>query len=102
MGDAGSGVLVGVLEEGKALINLIQLCCRWAGKDIEVPNWVPSLVSEAYFGSELSEVVSCEPVVDDGKALDFKRALLCPLKYGTQGLDALRAAQAIDDAIEHI
>jgi hypothetical protein len=87
------GVLGGALEQGRALLHLVKLYARLSGKDLEVPTYVTSL------GGNLditSQDLNCEH--DNLKALSLKlsKALYCPLKFGTQGLEALRAADDLE------
>ncbi|CAK0800723.1 unnamed protein product [Prorocentrum cordatum] len=80
-------ILGGVLEEGRALIDAIKLCTRMFGSELAVPNWATSLIGKA--GPRLE---TCELDAPMDSKLDFMKALFCPLKFGTAGLDALRAA----------
>jgi len=86
-------ILGGVLEQGRALLDIIELCGRHFGKHLEVPYWV------TYLGGNMevtSELLSCEHHFVNPNRLDVKlnstSALFCPLKFGTQGMDALKAA----------
>lgn len=87
------GVLGGALEQGRALLHLVKLYVRLSGKSLEVPTYVTAL------GGNLditSQDLNCEH--DNQKALSLKlsKALYCPLKFGSQGLEALRAADDLE------
>lgn len=87
------GVLGGVLEQGRALLHLVKLYARLSGRYLQVPTYVTSL------GGNLditSQDLNCEH--DHQKALSLKlsKALYCPLKFGTQGLETLRAADDLE------
>lgn len=83
-------VLGGVVEEARALIDLIRACTRLFGKELKVPAQATSLVGTFNFGTE---ALSCEVSTTDGDdRINLMKALFCPLKFGTQGVDALRAA----------
>jgi len=84
-------VLGGVLEEARALLDVLSLCAHREGQDLHVPAWATSMGDNIELGPGL---LSCElGFAHDVKAdfKDFMRALFCPLKYGSQGIDALRA-----------
>merc|ERR1719436_681522 len=90
-------ILGGVLEEARALLDIIELCAHLFGRHFEVPYWL------TYLGGHLdvsSEFLSCEhhflkPDAEDMK-LNSTSSLFCPLKFGTQGMDAIRAAFDMD------
>jgi len=71
-------IFAGVLEESKALLDMIELHARSLGKHLRMPQL------------SVSVPISCN--LHEGKAeLWSMKAILCSLKFGTQGLDALRA-----------
>jgi len=80
------GVEDGVLEEGLALVDLIELGARLFGQ-LNLPAFT-SLVSIVDIRLE---PLSCsrESVKDSGSY--FRKAIFCQLKLGVQGVDALRA-----------
>lgn len=75
----------GALEEGRALLDILQRCVRAMG-----PHWTANLGRTMLFG-EATLSWPCEPQDLDSTIVDFSKALLCPLKFGAQGLDALLA-----------
>jgi len=85
-------VLGGALEEARALLDGIRLLARHAGTaELVIPVFVTSLGAHLDLGPQ---ALSCELDLDRGgeaRFIDFAQALFCPLKYGTQGMDALRA-----------
>jgi len=84
-------IFAGVLEEGRALLDMLELHARSLGKDLQMPQLTISLTSSRGFGDR---PVSCD--LEEGKpAMWFLKSILCPLKFGTQGLDALRATSSI-------
>lgn len=88
-------ILGGVLEEGRALLDIIELCAHLFGRHFEVPYWL------TYLGGHMdvtSEFLSCEHhfLRPEDEKLNSTTALFCPLKFGTQGMDALRAAFDMD------
>lgn len=85
-------IFAGVLEEGRALLDMIELHAMSLGKQLRVPQLTVSVNYKK--GAIGSEPLSCD--LQEGE-LWFIKAILCPLKFGTQGLDALRAAAEILD-----
>jgi len=86
------GIKGGVIEEGRALLDIIKLCTRLTGKELKVPSWAGSLTGNVDLRAE---PLSCELDTTKASSVNFMKALFCALKFGTQGLDALRAASAI-------
>jgi hypothetical protein len=85
------GAWGGVLEEGRVFLGLVQLAARAAGqKDLDLPPEATSLSSNVDVKDLGSELLSCELHEKDGMN-NFMKALFCPLKYGAQGLEALRS-----------
>lgn len=82
------GILGGLLEEARALVDISRLCSSMFGKELDVPLWVTSLPGTHNFSSD---ILSCEIRTEDDNKINFMKALFCPLKFGTQGMDALRA-----------
>jgi len=79
-----------VLEEGRALLGLI----RWFEKEdakFHVKASVTSMAANIDLKDLGSELLSCE--LHEGSGMNnLMKALFCPLKYGTQGLEAVRAS----------
>mmetsp|Transcript_52641 Transcript_52641/g.104503 ORF Transcript_52641/g.104503 Transcript_52641/m.104503 type:complete len:470 (-) Transcript_52641:693-2102(-) len=89
------GAWGGILEEGRALLDVIRLIVRSSGNgDLEVPGWAASLTSNVDMQDLGRELLSCELHEEDGMD-NFMKAIFCPLKYGTQGIDALRAVAQV-------
>jgi len=85
------GAWGGILEEGRALLDVIRLIVRSSGNgNLEVPSWAASLADNVDMPDLGRELLSCELHPEDGMD-NFMKAIFCPLKYGTQGIDALRA-----------
>jgi len=87
------GAVGGVVEEGRALVDIIKLCARLYSVDTSLPLSATSLAGTLDFGSN---VLSCQlgstgAELGKPKDEDFMKAIFCPLKFGAQGLDALRA-----------
>lgn len=87
------GAVGGVVEEGRALVDIIKLCARLYTVDTSLPLSATSLAGTLDFGSN---VLSCQlgsngAELGKPKEEDFMKAIFCPLKFGAQGLDALRA-----------
>jgi len=87
------GAVGGVVEEGRALVDIIKLCARLYSADTSLPLSATSLAGTLDFGSN---VLSCQlgssgAELGKPKEEDFMKAIFCPLKFGAQGLDALRA-----------
>jgi hypothetical protein len=77
----------GALQEGRTLLDLLQMCIRALG-----PDWSTSLKGTMQFGTDTLSW-PCELNLDDPESnADFMQALLCPLKFGSQGIDALTAS----------
>mmetsp|Transcript_33263 Transcript_33263/g.77301 ORF Transcript_33263/g.77301 Transcript_33263/m.77301 type:complete len:409 (-) Transcript_33263:103-1329(-) len=81
------GVEVGAMEEGRALVEFLKLVARIKGRETAIPSWVASVSEKVR-----SEQLSCELYSPELNSKDLMRAWLCPLKFGSQGLDALRVA----------
>jgi len=75
----------GALEQGRALLDILQRCIGSMG-----PHWTVKLGKTMLFG-EATLSWPCEADDLDSTTVDFSKALLCPLKFGAQGLDALLA-----------
>jgi len=85
------GAWGGILEEGRALLDVIRLIVRSSGNgNLAVPGWAASLADNVDMQDLGRELLSCELHEKDGMD-NFMKAIFCPLKYGTQGIDALRA-----------
>jgi len=72
-------IVVGALVQARVLLDIMKVRARSG-----VPAWVTSL--SRYLGID-AEDVSC----DLGSAHAFLNQFACPLKFGIQGMDALRA-----------
>lgn len=84
------GLEIGVLEEGRIMIDLIKQIAGLHGKDMRVPAWVTSMAKKVR-----PEQLSCDLRSVTQNSKDVMKAWLCPLKFGSQGLDALRAAEEV-------
>jgi len=91
------GVWGGVLEQGRALIDVIRLLARHQEIELLVPAQATSLDVNVDVEDLGSELLSCELQPKDGMN-NLMKALFCPLKYGSQGLDALRAVHHMEGA----
>jgi len=91
------GAWGGVLEEARVLLDTIRLVALVKGKDVSVPQWATSLRENVDVEDLGSELLSCELHEEDGMN-NFMKALLCPLKYGAQGMDALRAVGSLGES----
>jgi len=85
------GILGGVLEEGRALLDILKSSARLEGNDLVVPAWVTQLGGNMDVSSQ---DLNCEHKSGSDSKITFMKALLCPLKFGTQGMDALRSFHA--------
>jgi len=85
------GILGGILEELRALLEIVRLAGRAQGIEIEFLAWATSLD-----GRVSPELLSCELVTLADNKIDALKALFCPLKFGLQGMDALRAANEME------
>jgi hypothetical protein len=85
------GAWGGVLEEGRVFLGLVRLAARASGHaDTHFPAEATALSSNVDVRDLGSELLSCELHKKDGMN-NFMKALFCPLKYGSQGLEALRS-----------
>jgi len=92
------GAWGGILEEGRALLNIIRIIAHSSGSgEFKVPAWAASLGDNMDVQDLGRELLSCELYESDGMD-NFMKALFCPLKYGVQGIDALRA---VDQMLRH-
>jgi hypothetical protein len=80
----------GALQEGRSLLDLLQMCIRALG-----PEWIARLNGTMVFAEDALSW-PCDLSLDEGSNTDFMKALLCPLKFGAQGIDALTAARIHD------
>lgn len=92
------GVWGGVLEQGRALIDVVKLLARRQDIELLVPAQATSLDVNVDVKDPGSELLSCELQPKDGMN-NLMKALFCPLKYGSQGLDALRAVRHMERAV---
>jgi len=80
------GIFGGVLEEARALLSMIEIHAH-------LPN-MPELAVSMGSAGFTTDRVSCD--LTEGKPVFwFLKAILCPLKLGIQGIEALRAAHDI-------
>merc|ERR1712227_392005 len=84
----------GTLEAARALLDVIALIGDASGKKIEMPAWATSLEENIDVKDLGTELLSCE-LHKNESINNFMKAIFCPLKYGTQGMDALRAVHRI-------
>jgi hypothetical protein len=83
------GIRGGVQEQARALVHLIQLCTRVLGEEeLSIPAWATSLQGTFDFAGE---VLSCELHGPGAFKVDYAKAFFCTLRFGAQGVDALRA-----------
>lgn len=89
------GAWGGVLEQGRALIDIVRLLSRRQSIELLVPRQATSLDVNVDVKDLGSELLSCELQPKDGMN-NLMKALFCPLKYGSQGMDALRAVHHME------
>jgi len=82
------GILGGILEEGRALIHLVGLIAHLHGQDVHVPSWVTALGGNL---AVTNQDLNCEHHFHTEIEIKLMKALFCPLKFGTMGLEAMRA-----------
>jgi len=76
-------------EEGRTLLDLMLMCVRSRG-----PAWDASLgAAKAAFSRALGS--RCDTEVDEGQPAGFVEALVCPMRFGMVGLDALRFSDSL-------
>jgi hypothetical protein len=85
-------VLGAVLEEGKAIIDLIKVCTRSYRKDLSIPPWATSMT-----GRVSPDLLSGQVNAKGDKQVESMKTLYCPLKYGAQGAEALKAVAEMKD-----
>jgi len=89
-GEKAYAIWGAVLEEGRALLGLIRFLEEQDTK-LRVKVSVTSLAANVDLKDLGSELLSCE--LHEGSGMNnLMKALFCPLKYGTQGLEAVRAS----------
>jgi hypothetical protein len=84
-------ILGGAIEQGRAFIDILQKLLRSTGPH----------VTTQVFGTKLGEEAlewPCAPNSAMRSNIEFMKSLTCPLKFGAQGLDALRASKELDMA----
>jgi hypothetical protein len=88
--ERSSVVSGGIMEEARALMDAVKLCARMVGRELDVSPWATSLGGTwMNFGLNLE---SCGHDAGENVTIHFAKEFFCPLKFGAQGLDALRAA----------
>lgn len=94
---APSDTEAGILEEGRLVISFIKSAAHGYGKEINLPLQSISLntVDVTSVGGS-GNLLSCELSQDAATiTVNFMKAVYCPLKYGTMGIDALAGADRI-------
>lgn len=85
-------VIGGVVEEGRALLDSLRLSARFLHGELDAPLWATSLSGVwRDFGASLT---SCSADGGEVSRIHFLKELFCPLKLGSQGMEALRALSA--------
>jgi hypothetical protein len=75
------------LVEGRYLLDLLLTCVRWLR-----PTWSTDLLSSLDFArTQLGHHCEPDPPAPTGDKVDLAQVVLCKLKFGAQGMDALRA-----------
>jgi hypothetical protein len=94
-------VLGAVVEEARALLELVRLCTRLRGRGglQVVPAWATSV--EGILKLHPEDLSCTMGEKQQGSRISLVRALLCPLKYGAHGLDALRAVADGSDFLDN-
>jgi hypothetical protein len=82
------GILGGILEEGRALIHVVGLIAHLQDRDIRVPTWVTALGGNL---AVTNQDLNCEHHFNTEIEIKLMKSLFCPLKFGTMGLEAMRA-----------
>jgi len=82
-------ISAGVAEEARALLDILDLCMRIFGRGSILSLGSQPLVRALDSGSESS--VSCHLDSGEGAKVNLTKAVLCPLKFGSLGIDAMRA-----------
>jgi len=82
------GILGGILEEGRALIHVVGLIAHLQDMDIRVPTWVTALGGNL---AVTNQDLNCEHHFNTEIEIKLMKSLFCPLKFGTMGLEAMRA-----------
>jgi len=86
---AGTAITSAAWAEGRVLLDLMMMCLLSKGS-----SWVTSLRGmEDYFLPHLA--TRCDPEFPTEQRAGLVEAVLCPLRYGMLGLDALRFADSI-------
>jgi len=81
------GIASGAVEEFRALLSMLKPYVELQGGGLQVPAFATLLD-----GGIGSGPVSCELITMDDNKADLVQAMFCPLRFGTQGSEALRAA----------
>jgi hypothetical protein len=84
------GAWGGVLEQARVLLGAVQLASQARGTELLIPAQATNLGNNVDVEDLGSELLSCELQSKDGMN-NFMKAIFCPLKYGIQGVEALRA-----------
>jgi len=85
-------ILGAVLELGRAFIDLIKICSRSYDTELAIPPWATSMT-----GRVSPELMSCQRDLKGDEQVEAMKTLFCPLKYGSQGLEALRAMPEMEE-----
>merc|ERR1719356_162840 len=95
------GAIGGVVEEGRALIDIIKLCAHIIRGESDPPLLATSMAGTLDFKNNVLSCQLSSGAAELGKSseVDFAKAIFCPLKFGVQGLDALRAVPNMLDRL---
>lgn len=76
----------GALEMAKSLLDVALLCVHTIGTD-----WSMDIGDTLEMAGDAPLAWPCEVDAEGDTQIDFDKGLICPLKFGAQGLDAMRA-----------
>lgn len=89
------GILGGILEEGRALVHVIGMIAHLHGQELKVPTWVTAVGGNL---AVTNQDLNCEHEFNKEIEIKLMKGLFCPLKFGTMGMDALRALSETGDS----
>jgi hypothetical protein len=85
----------GLLEQARVFLDVIKILSLNKGKELLLP-WQATALAFHTDKDLGSDVLSCE--MEDGEGMNnLMKAVFCPLKYGAQGMDALRAVHQMGE-----
>jgi len=92
------GAWAGVLEHARVFLGLAELAGQ--GHSLNIPETLASLSQNVKIEDLGPNLLSCELLQGNGLA-NLLKGFFCPIKYGSQGLDVLRAVLGTNSTVAY-